>query len=131
MLLIPGRRQRPFMFETDIGIHGAANRLAIARPQEATLKIADTGTDLAGLIVPAFVGPFGIGNYARPGEQSRHNLAYWRYQDYCGIGPGAHGRRHKGATERHKRSEEHTSELQSLMRISYAVFCLKKKNTQQ
>src|SRR3546814_7914603 len=30
-----------------------------------------------------------------------------------------------------KRSEEHTSELQSLMRISYAVFCLKKKNTQQ
>src|SRR3546814_5800431 len=29
-----------------------------------------------------------------------------------------------------KRSEEHTSELQSLMRISYAVFCLKKKNTQ-
>src|SRR3546814_303805 len=29
----------------------------------------------------------------------------------------------------HKRSEEHTSELQSLMRISYAVFCLKKKNT--
>src|SRR3546814_7577039 len=30
----------------------------------------------------------------------------------------------------HGRSEEHTSELQSLMRISYAVFCLKKKNTQ-
>src|SRR3546814_5371087 len=30
----------------------------------------------------------------------------------------------------HVRSEEHTSELQSLMRISYAVFCLKKKNTQ-
>src|SRR3546814_9292792 len=31
----------------------------------------------------------------------------------------------------HARSEEHTSELQSLMRISYAVFCLKKKNTIQ
>src|SRR3546814_5528247 len=31
--------------------------------------------------------------------------------------------------ERHRRSEEHTSELQSLMRISYAVFCLKKKKT--
>src|SRR3546814_10052567 len=31
------------------------------------------------------------------------------------------------ATEQHQRSEEHTSELQSLMRISYAVFCLKKK----
>src|SRR3546814_16222327 len=62
MLLIPGRRQRPFMFETAIGIHGAANRLALASPQEATLKIADTGTDLAGLSVPAIVGPFGIGN---------------------------------------------------------------------
>src|SRR3546814_7272768 len=34
---------------------------------------------------------------------------------------------HRGSS--HRRSEEHTSELQSLMRISYAVFCLKKKNT--
>ncbi|HYP64306.1 MAG TPA: radical SAM family heme chaperone HemW, partial [Acidocella sp.] len=33
-----------------------------------------------------------ISNYARPGAESRHNLAYWRYQDYAGIGPGAHGR---------------------------------------
>src|SRR3546814_4628188 len=33
--------------------------------------------------------------------------------------------------DHHRRSEEHTSELQSLMRISYAVFCLKKKNQQQ
>src|SRR3546814_5304218 len=36
-------------------------------------------------------------------------------------------RRHAGADD-HRRSEEHTSELQSLMRISYADFCLKKKN---
>src|SRR3546814_1473263 len=34
----------------------------------------------------------------------------------------------RGIAGGHKRSEEHTSELQSLMRISYAVFCLKKKN---
>jgi putative oxygen-independent coproporphyrinogen III oxidase len=33
-----------------------------------------------------------ISNYARPGEESRHNLTYWRYRDYAGIGPGAHGR---------------------------------------
>jgi oxygen-independent coproporphyrinogen-3 oxidase len=33
-----------------------------------------------------------VSNYARPGEESRHNLAYWRYLDYAGIGPGAHGR---------------------------------------
>src|SRR3546814_10847533 len=35
---------------------------------------------------------------------------------------------HEHAYPDHRRSEEHTSELQSLMRISYAVFCLKKKN---
>ncbi len=33
-----------------------------------------------------------VSNYAKPGGESRHNLAYWRYQDYAGIGPGAHGR---------------------------------------
>src|SRR3546814_7225818 len=37
--------------------------------------------------------------------------------------------RPRSGGERERRSEEHTSELQSLMRISYAVFCLKKKNT--
>ena len=31
-------------------------------------------------------------NHARPGEESRHNLLYWRYGEYVGIGPGAHGR---------------------------------------
>ena len=33
-----------------------------------------------------------ISNYAIPGAESRHNLTYWRYGDYIGIGPGAHGR---------------------------------------
>ncbi|MEK0165120.1 radical SAM family heme chaperone HemW [Phaeobacter sp. A36a-5a] len=33
-----------------------------------------------------------ISNHARPGAESRHNLIYWRYGDYLGIGPGAHGR---------------------------------------
>jgi oxygen-independent coproporphyrinogen-3 oxidase len=33
-----------------------------------------------------------VSNYAVPGAESRHNLAYWRYDDYAGIGPGAHGR---------------------------------------
>lgn len=33
-----------------------------------------------------------ISNYAVPGAESRHNLTYWRYGDYVGIGPGAHGR---------------------------------------
>ncbi len=43
-------------------------------------------TSAAGL--PAYE----ISNHARPGCESRHNLTYWQYQDYAGIGPGAHGR---------------------------------------
>ncbi len=44
-------------------------------------------------------------NHARAGEESKHNLTYWRYQDYAGIGPGAHGRRGGFATVRHKKPE--------------------------
>ncbi|NYT42772.1 coproporphyrinogen III oxidase [Sphingomonas sp. R-74633] len=46
-----------------------------------------------------------ISNHARPGAESRHNLTYWRYSDYAGIGPGAHGRRGGMATVRHKKPE--------------------------
>ena len=46
-----------------------------------------------------------ISNHARPGQESRHNLTYWRYGDYIGIGPGAHGRRTGQATMRHKKPE--------------------------
>ncbi|MBN8483408.1 MAG: coproporphyrinogen III oxidase [Sphingomonadales bacterium] len=62
-------------------------------------ELAGSMTEAAGL--PAYE----ISNYARPGEESRHNLTYWRYQDYCGIGPGAHGRRGGMATVRHKKPE--------------------------
>jgi putative oxygen-independent coproporphyrinogen III oxidase len=50
-----------------------------------------------------------ISNHARPGAECRHNLAYWRYQDYVGIGPGAHGRLTRGgakcATRQHRLPE--------------------------
>jgi oxygen-independent coproporphyrinogen-3 oxidase len=46
-----------------------------------------------------------ISNHARPGEESRHNLSYWRYGDYAGVGPGAHGRRHGQRTVRHRKPE--------------------------
>ena len=46
-----------------------------------------------------------ISNHARPGAESRHNLSYWRYRDYAGVGPGAHGRRGGMRTVRHKKPE--------------------------
>ncbi len=48
-----------------------------------------------------------VSNHARPGAESRHNLIYWRYGDYVGVGPGAHGRlsmdglKHATAGHRH------------------------------
>ncbi|WP_375201938.1 radical SAM family heme chaperone HemW [Hyphococcus sp.] len=42
----------------------------------------------AGAGLPAYE----ISNHAKPGEESRHNLVYWTYGDYVGVGPGAHGR---------------------------------------
>ncbi|MBU7581155.1 MAG: coproporphyrinogen III oxidase [Porphyrobacter sp.] len=58
-----------------------------------------------GLTSAAGLPAYETSNHARPGEESRHNLAYWRYQDYAGIGPGAHGRRGGMATVRHKKPE--------------------------
>jgi putative oxygen-independent coproporphyrinogen III oxidase len=49
-------------------------------------EVTQETMDRAGL--PAYE----ISNHARPGCESRHNLTYWRYGDYVGIGPGAHGR---------------------------------------
>lgn len=46
-----------------------------------------------------------ISNHARLGEASRHNLTYWRYGDYAGVGPGAHGRRLGARTQRHRKPE--------------------------
>ena len=50
-----------------------------------------------------------ISNHARPGAESRHNLSYWRYRDYAGVGPGAHGRRTGMRTVRHKKPENFLS----------------------
>ena len=53
-----------------------------------------------------------ISNHARPGQESRHNLTYWRYLDYHGIGPGAHGRRGGVATTRHRKPENFLSAVE-------------------
>lgn len=70
-----------------------------ARLYEITQEMAEK----AGL--PAYE----ISNHARPGDESRHNMVYWRYGDYAGIGPGAHGRLtlqgRKHATRAHRAPE--------------------------
>jgi putative oxygen-independent coproporphyrinogen III oxidase len=48
-----------------------------------------------------------ISNHARPGAESRHNLVYWRYGEYAGIGPGAHGRIVTGAGRIATATEKH------------------------
>lgn len=69
---------------------------------DAAAELFDITQELTGAAgLPAYE----TSNHARPGEESRHNLAYWRYQDYAGIGPGAHGRRGGVATVRHKKPE--------------------------
>jgi oxygen-independent coproporphyrinogen-3 oxidase len=59
----------------------------------------------AAMTVAAGIPAYEVSNHARPGDESRHNLSYWRYADYLGIGPGAHGRRGGLATLRHKKPE--------------------------
>jgi len=71
----------------------------------ALYELTDAMTSEAGM--PAYE----ISNHARPGHESRHNLTYWRYGDYAGIGPGAHGRREGMRTVRHKKPENFLSAL--------------------
>jgi oxygen-independent coproporphyrinogen-3 oxidase len=68
-------------------------------PSADLFEVTRELTEAAG--VPAYE----VSNHACIGQESRHNLTYWRYQDYCGIGPGAHGRRNNQATLRHKKPE--------------------------
>ena len=79
-----------------------AGKLIVPDPDAALAlyEITQEMTERAGL--PAYE----ISNHAAPGEESRHNLLYWRYGEYVGVGAGAHGRlildgrRHAIVTER-------------------------------
>jgi putative oxygen-independent coproporphyrinogen III oxidase len=57
----------------------------------------------------AGIPAYEISNHARVGQESRHNLTYWRYGDYAGVGPGAHGRRLGKRTVRHRKPENFLS----------------------
>lgn len=67
-------------------------RLVVPGEEEAAEFYALTQERCLAAGLPAYE----ISNHARPGEESRHNLIYWRYQPYIGVGPGAHGRLPKG-----------------------------------
>ncbi|HLL26333.1 MAG TPA: radical SAM family heme chaperone HemW [Xanthobacteraceae bacterium] len=56
-----------------------------------------------------------ISNHARPGAACRHNLVYWRYGDYVGVGPGAHGRIGKGKTRHATMTEKNPEQWLALV----------------
>jgi oxygen-independent coproporphyrinogen-3 oxidase len=74
--------------------------------EELAAELYDATVEEAGR---AGLAAYEISNFARQGAESRHNLAYWRYLDYAGVGPGAHGRVRLGgalfATSRHRAPE--------------------------
>ena len=86
---------------------------ALHRRGELVLPDGDLAAELYHATLEACAGhglaAYEVSNLARPGGESRHNLAYWRYADYAGIGPGAHGRVTLGgdlvATRRHRAPE--------------------------
>lgn len=93
--------------ETGTVFEGRHRKGEIILPDE---DLAAELYELTGQVAARFgLLPYEVSNYARPGEESRHNLVYWRYQDYLGIGPGAHGRITLGeallATRRHRAPE--------------------------
>ena len=86
---------------TRFATEAAAGRLTIPDGDAAADLFELTRAMTADAGIPAYE----VSNHARPGAESRHNLAYWRYRDYAGIGPGAHGRRHRLASVRRRKPE--------------------------
>jgi oxygen-independent coproporphyrinogen-3 oxidase len=86
---------------TQFAARQAKGDLPTLDTDRAALLFEQTRAQTAAAGLPAYE----ISNHARPGAESRHNLTYWRYGDYAGIGPGAHGRRNRLATVRRKKPE--------------------------
>ena len=123
----PGQGVAAWQAELDQALHLCADHLslyqltiepgtgfeALHRRGELVLPDDDLAAELYVATADACAAhgllPYEVSNLARPGAESRHNLAYWRYLDYAGIGPGAHGRvtldGHLIATRRHRAPE--------------------------
>lgn len=80
-----------------------------ARLGRLTLPEEDTSLGMfemtRAMTAAAGLPAYEVSNHARPDAESRHNLTYWRYGDYAGVGPGAHGRRGGMATTRERLPE--------------------------
>ncbi|MBK1696942.1 radical SAM family heme chaperone HemW [Rhodovibrio salinarum] len=70
--------------------HASWRRGELALPDDATQSAIFQATDET--LGARGLNAYEVSNHAMPGQESRHNLTYWRYGDYLGIGPGAHGR---------------------------------------
>ncbi len=83
--------------EPGTAFHTRAAKGELVTPDEETAAALFELTQerLAAHGMPAYE----ISNHARPGAACRHNLVYWRYEDYLGIGPGAHGRITRGGVK--------------------------------
>jgi putative oxygen-independent coproporphyrinogen III oxidase len=76
--------------EPNTGFAGAYKRGEFALPRD---ELAEDMFELTqSICADAGLNAYEISNHARPGFECRHNLTYWRYGSYLGIGPGAHGR---------------------------------------
>jgi putative oxygen-independent coproporphyrinogen III oxidase len=102
--------------EPNTGFAGSYKRGAFLLPDEdasvALFEATQALMDAAGLPL------YEISNHAAPTHACRHNLIYWTYCDYIGIGPGAHGRRNAAATTRLKRPE---AWLQAVEQLDHGI----------
>jgi putative oxygen-independent coproporphyrinogen III oxidase len=100
--------------ETPFAALHAAGKLLIPDDDTARALYDATQEVCATAGLPAYE----ISNHARPGAEGRHNLVYWRAQEYAGIGPGAHGRLdiagERRATATEKRPQGWLSQVESL-----------------
>ncbi|WP_337268030.1 radical SAM family heme chaperone HemW [Oryzifoliimicrobium ureilyticus] len=107
------------------GLH-KAGKLIVPDGDHSALLYEATQAITAANGLPAYE----VSNHAKPGAESRHNLTYWRYGDYAGLGPGGHGRLSRGsekiatATERNPEAwlslvEEHGHGIIDQERLGY------------
>src|SRR3546814_8475327 len=119
-----------------IGYNVSVKEYSLETGQAYSLLIKSSGVKEYAIVAPDFFDYIWLRKVEAGGLEIKANSLYEiEFEEegeaelfFVPIRPGTYELYAKGLKD--KRSEEHTSELQSLMRISYAVFCLQKKTTQ-